>query len=48
MVKLTVVLLKFDLPSHCAGTHFVRFTPIGKIAMVSPDDDRYRGSSEEM
>jgi len=48
VIELIVILLELDLPSGCVGADFVRFTPIGEVTMVCPDDDRDGGASEEM
>jgi len=46
VVKFVIVLLEFNLPGGGTGSNFMGFTPVSKIAMVSPDDNRYRGSSK--
>jgi len=48
MVKLVVILLELYLPSGHMGANFMGFTPIGKIAVICPDDYGHRGSSKEM
>jgi hypothetical protein len=48
VIKFIVILLEFNLPSCSIGSNFVRFAPIGKVVVVSLDDDRYRGSSKEI
>jgi hypothetical protein len=46
VVQFIIVLLEFDLPCGNAESNFMGLTPISKIAMVSPDNNRYGGSSE--
>jgi len=48
MVELVVILLELDLPSCCVGANFMGFAPIGKIAVISPDNDGYGSSFKEM
>ena len=48
MLKLIVILLKLNLPCCHMWTNFVGFTPIGEVLVVSPDNDGYRCSSEEV
>jgi len=48
MVELVVVLLEFYLPGGCTGANFMRFAPIGEVAMVCPDNYRDGGTSEKV
>jgi hypothetical protein len=48
MAKFIVVLLEFNLPSGGMGSNFMGFTPISQVTVVSPYENRYRGSSEQV
>jgi hypothetical protein len=48
MTELKVVLLKLHLPISGVGFNLVWFTPVDKVLVISPNDDRLiRWSSME-
>jgi len=48
IIKFIVVLLEFYLPGCCMWANFMRFTPIGEVVVVSPNNNRGGCSSKKV
>jgi hypothetical protein len=47
-MKFVVVLLEFYLPGCYTRANFIGFTPVSEVAVVSPNNDGYRGISKKI